>query len=175
MIILDDCISDPEFRKSSILSKLFIQGRHLCLSVVVCTQSISSKEGTSPLSLRNNDFFISFYLQSEDCRKLALGKFLSMNGINNANDIFCGITKEKYTAMVINNRVTSQKYDDVVFYYKADPISKEYMIVDDNKKTENRSKDFYDDINRPSIKHSYDSTLMKSNNVVLNGKIFKVL
>lgn len=128
LIILDDCISDPSFRKSSVLNELFIAGRHSCISLVICTQIISSREGVPTICLKNCDFFLCFYLQAEACRELALGKYLSMNGIKEANEIFKMVTGEKYRAMVVNNRITSQNYEDVVYYYKAEPKPKKFKI-----------------------------------------------
>lgn len=39
-LVFDDCMFDPRFLKSTIIRSLFMNGRHLCINVILCTQYV---------------------------------------------------------------------------------------------------------------------------------------
>ena len=55
LLIMDDCISDIDFRTSPTLKKLFIRGRHIFCSLIITSQNLCS---LNPLQRNNADYIL---------------------------------------------------------------------------------------------------------------------
>lgn len=105
LIILDDIISDPNFKKSPMMAKLAVMGRHLNFCVVILSQNFTS----IPPVVRNNvDIAIAFYLDSYTNREQFAKSYLSTKNVKVGIELFERITKVPYQAIIVQNgRITS--------------------------------------------------------------------
>lgn len=116
MIVLDDVISDPKVRKSEILNRYFVAGRHLKFCIIVLSQTFT---GVPPVLRTNCDVSVAFYLDSQDNREAYAKQYLSTKNKNLGIMIFEKITREPYTAIVCLNCNTSSNPEETVKVYKA--------------------------------------------------------
>ena len=101
LIVLDDVVSDPRVRKSEILNRYFVAGRHLKFAVIVISQTFT---GVPPMLRTNCDISVAFYLDSQDNREAFAKQYLSTKNKNIGIMLFEKITTEKeYQCIVCMN------------------------------------------------------------------------
>ncbi len=125
MIILDDIISDPNFKKSEIMFRLAVMGRHLQFCVVILTQNFTSID---PKIRKNVDLAMAFYLDDYDNREQFAKSYLSTKNPKVGVAIFERITREPYQAIVVMNSRISQSPEDTVRTYKAELELPKFMM-----------------------------------------------
>jgi len=122
-IIMDDILTDSGFnngRRDNVVSELFVQGRHIHISLWVLVQSFSGKEGIPPVLRKNADLIISFYQHNINDRKSIAEQFLSIKNTKEGAAMFEAITNEKHQACIIDvNNTTAREYSDYVYKYTA--------------------------------------------------------
>ena len=74
MILFDDVISDPRVKKSEILNRLAVMGRHIMIGYILISQTIT---GVPPIIRTNADCAIAFYLDSCANRETYASEYLS--------------------------------------------------------------------------------------------------
>jgi hypothetical protein len=121
LILLDDVINDPMIRKSSALKALATQGRHSTVSVILCSQTISSRSGFPAVIRTNCDIFICFILHDQFNRETCSEQYASVvskkEGMKLINSI---TTSEPYMAAVFDlSKNNIKNYKDYVYKIKA--------------------------------------------------------
>lgn len=66
LVILDDIISHPEVRKSSVFKSYFTTGRHFYISVIILSQNASARESLSISARGNMDYTLTTKMKSLD-------------------------------------------------------------------------------------------------------------
>ena len=114
-IILDDCVTDPRFRKDPTLSWFFANGRHLNVLLVVVTQFINL---LTPMMRGNVD---ALFLLRDNNTNAIKHYYQGFGGIfpkqAEFTKVFHVLTQD-YCAMVIT-KSKSTRVEDCVFWYKA--------------------------------------------------------
>jgi hypothetical protein len=118
--IVDDCTDNVAMLRDPIMQNIYKNGRHFScwflLSLQYCLDVLPS--------IRTNIDY-TFILRETNLRnRKAL--YENFAGAIESFQLFCEImdaVTEDYTALVINNRVQSNKIEDCVFWYRADPNS----------------------------------------------------
>jgi hypothetical protein len=141
VIILDDILTDSTFnnnRRENIVTKLFVEGRHICIGLYILVQSFSGREGVPPVLRKNADLIVSFYQHNINDRKNIAEQFLSIKGTKRGAALFEAVTNEAFQACVIDvNNTSAREYGDYVYKYTA-PNKKlpKFKIPSDEKKKE---------------------------------------
>ena len=134
LIIFDDIISDPKVRKSEILAKYAVAGRHIKLAYFILSQTFT---GVPPMIRTNVDIAIAFYLDSCDNREAYAKQYLSTKNTRLGIMLFERMTRKEYQAIVCLNFKTSQNPEDTVRKYTAK------LKVPKFKMGKNKMKDVY--------------------------------
>lgn len=114
--IIDDCTDDPKILKRPIFQAYYKLGRHWKMVHILSLQYCLD---IAPNIRTNIDYTFILRETSTRFRKSLWENYAGC--IDNFND-FCDImdaVTEDYTALVINNRIQSNKFEDCVFWYKA--------------------------------------------------------
>jgi hypothetical protein len=118
MQIIDDCTDDPRSLTKPLIQAYYKNGRHWKMIHILSLQYCLD---IKPAIRSNVDY--TFILRESNLKnRLRLHENYA-GCIDNFQD-FCDIMDqitEDYTALVINNRVQSNKIEDCIFWYKADP------------------------------------------------------
>jgi len=118
MQIIDDCTDDPKSLAKPLIQAYYKNGRHWKMIHVLSLQYCLDIKP----SIRSNIDYTFILRETNLKNRLRLHENYA-GCIDNFQD-FCDIMDqitEDYTALVINNRVQSNKVEDCVFYYKANP------------------------------------------------------
>ena len=148
LIVLDDCINDPKIRSSKNLSRLFVSGRHLKISVIILSQSFSSKAGISKVCMDNSDLIVCFTIFAKYDRELITDKYMSIfDDTKYSRALVNRIALEKpYQCMVLDTSLTTIKETSDYVYKSCLPVcTKKFMIGKDKV-------DNYDNIGSQEVK-----------------------
>ena len=123
--ILDDCLYDDKWTRDKMMRCLFLNGRHWKVMVVIALQSPLG----IPPNLRTNVDYV-FILRDN---YLSNRKKIYENyaGMFPTFESFCQIMDsctENYECLVLDNSVRSNKLQDQVFWYKADPNHADFRL-----------------------------------------------
>jgi hypothetical protein len=116
LLLFDDLIADPRVRKSDVLNRLFIAGRHAHFAQIFITQTFT---GVPPVIRTNVDVAIAFHLNSYDDRDAFSRQYLSTKNNKLGLNIFDKITKVPYQAIIVLNYRISQEPTDYIRTYIA--------------------------------------------------------
>jgi hypothetical protein len=127
-IILDDCMFDDSWKRDPYIQEIFFNGRWLKCLFIFCLQD---PMGCGP-SLRNNVDY-TFILSDTKItnRKKIYEHYAS---VFPSFQYFCDVMDactQNYECLVINNKATSGKLEDQVFWYKADMHDKFHVGPDE--------------------------------------------
>lgn len=120
-LIMDDCLSEAnKWKGAESIKELFMNGRHLLLLYIVTLQYVM---GIGP-ELRGNLDYIFIFKDSvlKNRKKL----FENYGGGIPDFETFCDLMDrctENYKCLVIHNSASSNKLEDMVYWYKAEPRS----------------------------------------------------
>lgn len=118
LIVLDDIIASPSYKKSKLLDEIAVSGRHLNFTLILLSQNFTS---IKPI-VRNNAFMaIAFALASRKEREKFVEAFLAAESNKSGDILFRKITEERYQSIVINVWKVGCKLDEKVKKYTADP------------------------------------------------------
>ena len=117
-LILDDCLYDKSWINNKYIRSLFMNGRHYKMMFVITMQYSLG----IPPNLRTNVDFVFILRENYVSNRKRL--YEQYAGMFPHFDIFCQVMDqctENYECLVINNNAKSNKLEDQVFWYKAEP------------------------------------------------------
>lgn len=117
-LIMDDCMFDNRWTKDVNIRELFMNGRHWKVLFVITMQY---PLGMPPILRTNIDYVFILREQYISNRKRIYDNFA---GMFPNFETFCSVMDqctENYECLVINNNAKSNKLEDQVFWYKAEP------------------------------------------------------
>lgn len=118
VLLLDDCTDDPKILKKPLFQGIFKNGRHWKMMFILSLQYCMD---VLPVIRTNVDG--TFILRETNLRnRRALWE--NYAGVIPDFSLFCEIMDQitdDYTALYIHNATRSNKLEDCVFWYKADP------------------------------------------------------
>ena len=119
-LILDDCLYDSSWIRDSNIRSLFMNGRHYKVLFIITMQYALG----IPPSLRTNIDYVFILRENYVSNRRKLYEHYA--GMFPTFEIFCQVMDqctEDYNCLVINNNAKSNKLEDQVFWYKANPHS----------------------------------------------------
>ena len=134
-MILDDCLYDSSWTKDKNVRALFMNGRHLKMFFVIAMQYPLG----IPPNLRTNIDFIFILRENIVANRKRI--YDNYAGMFPTFEIFCQVMDqctENYECLVIDNTTKSNKLEDTVFWYKADPTPNfrvclhDYWVLSEN-------------------------------------------
>ena len=117
-LILDDCLYDNSWTKSKYVRSLFMNGRHFKLFFIITMQYALG----IPPNLRTNIDYI--FILRENIVQNRRRLYECYAGMFPTFEVFSAVMDqctENYECIVINNNAKSNRIEDQVFWYKADP------------------------------------------------------
>jgi hypothetical protein len=117
-VILDDCLFDNSWARDKMMRLLFMNGRHWKVMLLITMQY---PLGIPPILRTNIDYvFILREPVTSNRRRL----YENYAGVFHTFEAFCQVMDqctENFECLVINNNTKSNKLQDQVFWYKAEP------------------------------------------------------
>jgi hypothetical protein len=114
--IIDDCTDDPKILKRPIFQSYYKLGRHWKMIHILSLQYCLDIQ---PNIRTNIDYTFILCEKSKRFRKSLWENYAScIDSFDDFCDIMDAVTGD-YTALVINNKIQSNKFEDCVFWYKA--------------------------------------------------------
>jgi len=115
LIVLDDCLYDDSWAKTTPIRNIFMNGRHFKIFFVVTMQYVL---GIPPVLRTNIDYCFIFREPSIGNRKRIYDNFCGMIPTFN---MFCQVmdSLEQYECLVVCNDADKTKLEDQVCWYKA--------------------------------------------------------
>jgi len=117
-VILDDCLYDNGWAKDKMMRLLFMNGRHWKIMLVITMQYPLG----IPPNLRTNIDYVFILREPYITNRKRI--YENYAGMFPTFESFCQIMDqctENYECLVINNNSKSNKLQDQIFWYKADP------------------------------------------------------
>ncbi len=119
-LILDDCLYDNSWTKDKNIRSLFMNGRHYKILFILTMQYALG----IPPNLRTNIDYVFILRENYVSNRKRLYEHYA--GMFPTFEMFCQVMDsctENYECLVINNNAKSNKLQDQVFWYKANPHS----------------------------------------------------
>lgn len=117
-ILLDDCMYNKKITRDKCIRQICMNGRHWALFFAVTMQYCMD---LTP-DIRNNIDYV--FVCRENVRNVREKLYKSFFGIFPTFNMFCQVMDactENYECLVLDNTSTSNKIEDCVFWYKAQP------------------------------------------------------
>lgn len=117
-LILDDCLFDDKWTRDKNMRYIFMNGRHLRLIFIMTSQYALG----IPPNLRTNIDYTFVLRENNIANRRRL--YENYAGFFPSFECFCTVMDqctENYECLVIHNNAKSNKLEDQVFWYKADP------------------------------------------------------
>ena len=117
-LILDDCLYDQSWVKNKDIRSLFMNGRHYKIMFIITMQYALGV----PPSLRTNIDYVFILRENIVANRKRL--YDNYAGMFPTFEVFSQVMDqctENFECLVINNNAKSNKLEDQVFWYKADP------------------------------------------------------
>lgn len=117
-VILDDCLYDGTWAKDKMMRLLFMNGRHWKIMLIITMQYPLG----IPPTLRTNIDYVFILREPYIANRKRI--YENYAGMFPTFESFCQVMDqctENYECLVINNNAKSNKLQDQVFWYKADP------------------------------------------------------
>ena len=150
-IILDDCLYDKSWIKDKNIRTLFMNGRHYNIMFIITMQYALG----IPPNLRTNVDFVFILRENYVSNRKRL--YEHYTGMFPTFEMFCQVMDqctENYECLVINNNAKSNKLEDQVFWYKAEPHNS--FQIGSQKFWKHHSNNFnnrYNSVEEPVQKH----------------------
>jgi hypothetical protein len=148
-VILDDCLYDASWTRDKMMRLLFMNGRHWKIMLIITMQYPLG----IPPNLRTNIDFV-FILREPYIKNRRIihenyaGMFPTFESFSQIMDQ----CTENYECLVINNNSKSNKLQDQIFWYRAEPHghfklgSKEFWELSKNINSDDEEMETYDPI-----------------------------
>ena len=117
-MILDDCLYDSSWTRNKDVRALFMNGRHYKTMFIITMQYALG----IPPNLRTNIDYVFILRENFISNRKKI--YEQYAGMFPSFDVFCQVMNqctEDYNCLVINNNAKSNKLEDQVFWYKAEP------------------------------------------------------
>ena len=117
-VILDDCLYDNTWSRDKMMRLLFMNGRHWKVMLIITMQYPLG----IPPALRTNIDYVFILREPYIANRKRI--FENYAGMFPTFESFCQVMDqctENYECLVINNNAKSNKLQEQVFWYKADP------------------------------------------------------
>lgn len=124
-LVLDDCMYDNRWTKDMNMRFMFTNGRHAKILLIITMQY---PLGCNPTMRSNIDFTFILRENSMQNRKRI---YESYAGMFQSFELFCTVMDQctnNFECLVVNNRTTSNKIEDQVFWYKAPSSPPTYKL-----------------------------------------------
>lgn len=127
LIILDDVVNENRIRHSTNLNKLAVSGRHIFISCIILSQSVTGSASVPPIIRRNSDYIMVVgYPRSIHERKMLAEEYLTISNEGDAAAkslrILKDVTQKSYRAFVISViNSTATEYNQFLFQYGPVP------------------------------------------------------
>lgn len=124
-LLLDDCLYDSLWKRDKQMKYIFMNGRHIRTFLLITMQYVL---GIPPELRTNIDYTFIFREPIVSNRQRIYQQYAGMFA---TFDIFSQVldaTTSNYECLVINNRTSSNKIEDQVFWYKADISKSNFRI-----------------------------------------------
>lgn len=127
LIILDDVVNENRIRHSTNLNKLAVSGRHIFISCIILSQSVTGSASVPPIIRRNSDYIMVVgYPRSVHERKMLAEEYLTISNDGDASAkslrILKDVTQMPYRAFVISViNSTATEYNQFLFQYGPVP------------------------------------------------------
>ena len=109
LLILDDIINDPAVAGSSVLSKLFISGRHLRISLMFLSQTPARGATICRLMRTNVDYCLCSEMDTQDDSETAASLYFAKNGLKEGIQRLAGLTDEKHKFAVAQVHIRGKR------------------------------------------------------------------
>jgi hypothetical protein len=162
-LILDDCLYDSSWIKDPNIRSLFMNGRHWKILFIITMQYALG----IPPSLRTNIDYVFILRENYVSNRKRLYEHYA--GMFPSFEIFCQVMNqctENYECLVIHNNAKSNKLEDQVFWYKAEPHNE--FQIGAAEFWQHHNNNFND--NYESDEESGDFTYSKKKGPVINVK-----
>ena len=116
--ILDDCLFDSSWTKDKMMRLLFMNGRHWKIILIITMQYPLG----IPPNLRTNIDYVFILREPYISNRKRIWE--NYAGMFPTFESFCQVMDqctENYECLVVNNNAKSNKLQDQIFWYKADP------------------------------------------------------
>lgn len=146
-VILDDCLFDSSWSRDKLMRLLFMNGRHWKIMLIITMQY---PLGVPPVLRTNIDYVFILREQYISNRKRIYENYA---GMFPTFESFCQVMDqctENHECLVINNNSKSNKLDDQIFWYKAQPHgdfrlgSKQYWEMSKDIESDDDTNEQYD-------------------------------
>jgi len=125
LVALDDCLYDKTILKSRTIREVFMNGRHMSLTVLIACQYIMDM---GP-DLRSQVDYVFALRENIISNRQRLWKyFFGMLGKYEDFARLMDACTENYTCLVLDNTVKSNKLEDCIFWYRAEPSIPHFTI-----------------------------------------------
>ena len=124
LMLFDDCGYDTKFAKKQTISRLFFNGRHYKILLIMAIQYCKS---VPPALRMNADYVFVMKEKSIKERKKLNEEWFGMCTSKEFNRIM-DVCTDDYGCLVLDNTVSSNKIEDQVFFYKAKFPAKKYKV-----------------------------------------------
>ena len=117
-VILDDCLFDATWARDKVMRLLFMNGRHWKIMLVITMQYPLG----IPPNLRTNIDYVFILREPYIANRKRI--YENYAGMFPTFESFCQVMDqctENYECLVINNNAKSNKLQDLIFWYKAEP------------------------------------------------------
>ena len=117
-VIMDDCLYDNSWSKDKVMRLLFMNGRHWKIMLVITMQYPLG----IPPNLRTNIDYVFILREPYIANRKRI--YENYAGMFPTFESFCQVMDqctENYECLVINNNSKSNKLEDQIFWYKAEP------------------------------------------------------
>lgn len=101
-LILDDIINDPAVRRSALLAKLFVSGRHLRITLIILSQSAARSAVLSGVMRANVDLIFTSEMDSQDDYETVAELFFCRDGKRIGIERIKQLTQAQYCFGVSN-------------------------------------------------------------------------
>ena len=144
-LILDDCLYDNSWAKNKDMRSVFMNGRHYKLLFLLTMQYALG----IPPNLRTNIDYVFILRENYVSNRKRL--YENYAGMFPSFETFCQVMDqctENFECLVIHNNAKSNKLEDQVFWYKADPHpefqigASEFWAANNNYDDDSEEEDF---------------------------------
>jgi hypothetical protein len=118
LVILDDIIASPSYKKSKMLEECSISARHLNITVILLSQNFTS---IKPIVRNNIRIAIAFQMASKKERDKFSEQFLSADNAMAGDLLLKRITGVKYQCIIVQVYKNGESLSDKVKRYIASP------------------------------------------------------
>ena len=146
-LVLDDCLYDNSWTKDKNVRSLFMNGRHFKILFMITMQYALG----IPPNLRTNIDYVFILRENYVSNRKRLYEHYA--GMFPNFEMFCQVMDqctENYECLVINNNSKSNKLQDQIFWYRAEPHgdfklgSKEFWEISKDLNSDDEDGDPYD-------------------------------